>query len=91
VIRVEDATVAERGDVDEVLVAGEPVADRGESVGLGHAVIGEVGQTDQRDRDQVLGARLLRGRHARYATQVDRLVRVVFLRRHHRVGVRRAT
>ena len=62
-------TVVEVRRVDEVLVAGEPVTDRPETVLLGDAVVGELRQPEQRDRDQVLGPRLLFQRDAGNATQ----------------------
>ena len=60
-VRVEDCAVVEVGDVDEVLVTGDGVADRAEAGRLGDLVVRELREASERDRDQVLGACLLLG------------------------------
>ena len=81
VVGVEHLAVGQVRPVDVVLVAGDAVADAAEAVGLRRGGVGPAGQVGEGDRDDVLGAGLLLGRDARRAGQVDRLGRVVRLRR----------
>ena len=65
VVGVEHDVVVDPVPLDEVLVAGDAVADAAEAGRLGDPVVAPLRQVDQGDRDQVLGGRLLLGRHAR--------------------------
>ncbi len=88
VVGVEDVPVGEVVDVHVVLVAGHGIADRAEAVGFGGRRIGVLRQPQQRNSDQVLGACLLFGCDTLDAAEVDRLGRVVRLRRDNRSFVR---
>jgi hypothetical protein len=88
-LRVEDVLVVDPVPLDEVLVPGEAVADRVEPGRLGDLRVRPARQAPERDGDQVLGRRLLLGRHPLDATEVDRLGRVVGRRRHGRGFVTR--
>ena len=87
-IRVEGDVVVDPVPLHVVLVAGGGVTDRVEAGGLGDLRVGPLRQVGQRAGDERLGERLLLGRHAGRAREVDRLGRVE-RRRGGRVGRRR--
>jgi hypothetical protein len=76
-VRVEGDAVVEERRVDQVLVAGEAIADRAEAGVLGHPWVGPPGQPRERHGHQLLGLRLLRRGDAGRAAEVDGQRRVV--------------
>ena len=72
--------IVDGGPVDEVLVAGDAVADR--AIPRRHRVgrVGEPAEVDDRRSEQLLGAVLLGGRDAGRSPEVDWFRRVVGLR-----------
>ena len=88
-VGIEDPLVVDVRVVDEVLGAGEPSPiDLNPSLGLVVLHVRPLRQPDDGLRDQVLCPGLLGRRHAFHAAQVDRLLRVIRLRRDDRRGHR---
>ncbi len=69
--RVEDVVVVDPVPVDHVLLAGQTVTDRLETVGERGVVVRPLRQRLQRGDEQLLGLLRLRGGHPGHARQVD--------------------